>query len=150
MKEKLYKLSVLFVAVLLSMLFLSFLRTCDNKVMASSRREELREEIRRRTRENQEKYEREKAQREARKERLREEIRARVRSGQGEETQRYKYQWEKDFCAACDGSGRCRDCGGSGKVENYFAAESRFIVQDCLTCLGSGNSKWCYGTGKAD
>ena len=150
MKEKFYKSAVLFIAILLAMSFLSFLRTCDNRVMASSRREELREEIRRRTEARRNEYERAEARKRARREQLREEIRARTRSRQAEESQRQKYQWEKDFCAACDGSGRCRDCGGSGQVSNYFAAESRFILQDCLTCLGSGNCKWCYGTGKAD
>lgn len=44
-------------------------------------------------------------------------------------------------CEACDGSGKCAQCGGSGNT-NYGAGREK-----CVVCKGSGKCKVCDGKG---
>jgi len=55
---------------------------------------------------------------------------------------------DKEDCSWCRGSGRCRDCGGSGRTLNPLAGTGKWIEQDCRSCSGSGNCRVCHGTGK--
>jgi len=55
---------------------------------------------------------------------------------------------DKEDCSWCRGSGRCRDCGGSGRTMNPLAGTGKWIEQDCRSCSGTGNCRVCHGTGK--
>jgi len=43
-------------------------------------------------------------------------------------------------CSVCDGTGKCQNCGGDGKV---------YLLVTCSVCKGSGKCQACNGTGKS-
>jgi hypothetical protein len=47
----------------------------------------------------------------------------------------------KVTCTVCDGSGKCVDCGGTGKP-------TASKLDACYSCGGSGKCHNCQGTGK--
>jgi len=48
-------------------------------------------------------------------------------------------------CTACDGTGKCDRCNGSGVSPH--ALKGSHLSAKCLRCLGSGKCKACQGTG---
>jgi DnaJ-class molecular chaperone len=43
-------------------------------------------------------------------------------------------------CSVCDGTGKCQNCGGDGKVA---------LLLTCSVCKGTGKCQNCNGTGYA-
>lgn len=55
----------------------------------------------------------------------------------------------KEKCGYCFGSGKCTNCGGTGRVRKLLAGTTEWVEQDCTSCrpTGSGNCSFCGGTG---
>jgi hypothetical protein len=51
-------------------------------------------------------------------------------------------------CITCSGTGKCRQCGGSGRVSKWVAGTREYVEQNCIQCLGSGKCYDCRGTGQ--
>ena len=49
---------------------------------------------------------------------------------------------EKHICISCDGSGKCRACGGEGTGGDMYNDYK------CYTCGGSGKCRFCGGDGE--
>lgn len=49
------------------------------------------------------------------------------------------YDRHKAKCSGCNGTGMCRHCNGSGKVNNYKS--------NCSLCHGTGRCQSCHGQG---
>lgn len=56
----------------------------------------------------------------------------------------------KEDCDYCDGSGKCRNCNGTGRVRRLLAGTTQWVDQICTSCSpsGSGKCSFCRGTGK--
>lgn len=54
----------------------------------------------------------------------------------------------KDDCMFCQGSGRCSECGGSGRVRNWVPGTREYLEQNCRSCSGTGRCFWCGGSGE--
>ncbi len=54
-------------------------------------------------------------------------------------------------CSACNGSGKCTTCRGTGSVKRSGYSGGRFVENtgNCTDCRGSGECKECKGRGKA-
>ncbi|MCD6156565.1 MAG: hypothetical protein J7J32_05950 [Candidatus Atribacteria bacterium] len=51
------------------------------------------------------------------------------------------------ICRACNGTGRCHHCRGSGL--KYYSGYGRPHTQDpCPWCHGTGVCRYCRGTGR--
>ncbi|MBN1674574.1 MAG: hypothetical protein JXR37_26240 [Kiritimatiellae bacterium] len=47
-------------------------------------------------------------------------------------------------CTLCKGSGKCANCGGSGRIRHHFSGD----VRRCGMCSGSGKCRNCGGSGR--
>lgn len=54
---------------------------------------------------------------------------------------------DKDDCMWCRGTGKCRDCGGTGYVYTYKPGIKGQVRERCGCAFGA--CRWCYGSGKA-
>lgn len=54
----------------------------------------------------------------------------------------------KDDCMFCQGSGKCSECGGSGRVRNWVSGTREYVVQNCRSCSSTGQCFWCGGSGE--
>lgn len=52
-----------------------------------------------------------------------------------------------NICVACNGTGKCRDCGGSGFKNNWNGVLQQYEYGQCGSCLSSGNCNQCGGRG---
>ena len=59
---------------------------------------------------------------------------------------RLPYEWEKENCVTCGGTGRCDNCGGSGQESAWDGARSHIV--NCHRCGGMGTCWNCGGSGK--
>lgn len=51
-------------------------------------------------------------------------------------------------CIACDSTGKCPDCDGTGDVEHVCSCElCELAYEDCIQCDGKGKCQECDGTG---
>ena len=56
-------------------------------------------------------------------------------------------------CYICSGSGKCRECNGTGKsvvYERNPVLGPSFYDDTCRTCYGSGKCNECDGTGRVE
>lgn len=56
---------------------------------------------------------------------------------------------EAQVCGACNGSGACDTCGGTGELWIGATPGHPARVDLCYTCHGTGNCQRCGGTGAA-
>lgn len=54
---------------------------------------------------------------------------------------------DKDDCMWCRGTGKCRDCDGTGYVYTYKPGIKGQVRERCGCAFGA--CRWCYGSGKA-
>ena len=59
---------------------------------------------------------------------------------------RLPYEWEKENCVTCGGTGKCDNCGGSGQEQRWDGA--RMHIVHCHRCGGTGVCRFCSGSGK--
>ncbi|MBO6203266.1 MAG: hypothetical protein J6O13_07015 [Selenomonas sp.] len=57
-----------------------------------------------------------------------------------------QYEWDKENCSHCRGSGSCSTCGGSGREEVWGG--DRMHTLNCRSCGGTGTCRFCGGSGK--